>query len=81
MMAHIVNYEMVTRHTFIFNLAPSDLNDVKSLYHSYGSLSPEETDFIQRTGKGDVLIIVHSYERYCLNINILDSEFKAFEHQ
>lgn len=37
-----------TQYTFIFNLAPSDLNDVNSLYHSYGGLLPEETDFIQR---------------------------------
>lgn len=69
-----------TQYTFIFNLAPSNLTDVKLLYHSYGGLSPEETDFIQRAGKGDTLMIVHSYERYCLNINILDSEFKAFDN-
>ncbi len=69
-----------TQYTFIFNLAPSDLNDVKLLYQSYGGLSPEETDFIQRAGKGDALMIVHSYERYCLNISILNSEFKAFDN-
>jgi len=70
-----------TQYIFIFNLAPSDLNDVKLLYDSYGGLSPEETDFIQRAGKGDALMIVYSYERYCLNINILDNEFKVFDHQ
>ena len=69
-----------TQYTFIFNLAPSDLNDVKLLYQSYGDLFPEETDFIQRAGKGDTLMIVHSYERYCLNISILDSEFRAFNN-
>ncbi len=66
--------------TFIFNLAPNDLNDVKSLYQSHGGLSSEETDFIQRAGKCNTLMIVHSYERYCLNISILNSEFVLFDN-
>lgn len=67
-----------TQYSLILNLAPQDLKDVASLYHSYGGLTPTEKDYIARANKGQALFVVSGHERHCINIEVNKTEQKGF---
>lgn len=68
-----------SQYSLIFNLAPSDLQDVADLYASYGGLTSTEKDYIARANKGQALFVVSGHERYCLNVEASENEQKGFE--
>jgi len=67
-----------TQYSLILNLAPQDLEDVATLYKSYGGLTATERDYIARAGKGEALLVVSGYERHCITIEANKTEQAIF---
>lgn len=67
-----------TQYSLILNLAPQDLEDVATLYRSYGGLTVSERDYIARAGKGQALFVVSGYERHCITIEANQTEQSIF---
>lgn len=56
------------QYSFIFPLAPNDMNDLCKLYEKAGAINESEQDDIINNGRGRAFVITAPSERTCVNI-------------
>lgn len=68
------------QYSFVFNLAPDDINRITELYKNYnGGLQREEVNFISTAKKGDCLFIASKDIRLPVHITTFPGESYYFE--
>ena len=63
------------QYSFVFNLAPDDINQITNLYKNYnGGLQKEEIDFIASARRGDCLVLASKNIRVPVHITTFPGE-------
>jgi Cdc6-like AAA superfamily ATPase len=57
-----------SQYSFIFPLAPNDMNDLCKLYEKAGSINESEQEDIMNNGRGRAFLITSPAERCCVDI-------------
>lgn len=67
------------QYSFVFNLAPDDINQITNLYKNYnGGLQKEEIDFIASARRGDCLVLASKNIRLPVHITTFPGEEEYF---
>ena len=68
-----------SQYSFIFNLAPNDLNDLVTLYEKAGEINETEQDTIVSNPRGRAFLITGPYSRTCIGIEYSQTIRDLFE--
>jgi len=68
-----------SQYSFIFNLAPNDLNDLVTLYEKAGEINETEQDTIVSNPRGRAFLITGPYSRTCIGIEYSQQVRDLFE--
>lgn len=68
-----------SQYSFIFNLAPNDLNDLVALYEKAGEINETEQDTIVSNPRGRAFLITGPYSRTCISIEYSQQIRDLFE--
>lgn len=69
-----------SQYSFVFGLAPADLEILTDLYKNVGGLNPTERAFISDAGNGDCFAICSARQRTRFHIEAHDTVRAMFEH-